>query len=124
MLWLSAVTAALVSGVSVHINTDMPIALEAAYRSYSSKYCDAPPFDSFYPDFFENNKPIFKIVRARLISELQAAMGMGIIGPSVDPEFAGKVADKVNFGLKIDEIYEWRGAAWATARDKLATAPR
>jgi hypothetical protein len=121
-LYAKAATKSLVSGVTAHIKGDMAIALEKAYRTYTAKYSGVPPFDTYHPDFFEKNKPIFQQVRLSLVNELiNRGMGFAAFGKSVNPEAASKAADIMNEGLKIDEIYGWRESAWQTAKSKLGS---
>ena len=112
--YTDAATMILVSGVTAHIKGDMSVALEKAYRSYAAKYCDALPFDEYYDDFFKTNKPIFEKVRKALVGEINEHLGI-----VVDTEAALQVADKVNIGLNIEEVYSWREAAWQKARSNI-----
>jgi hypothetical protein len=122
--YIKAVTSSLVSGVKAHIQGDMAGALEKAYRTYTEKYSNVPPFDTYYADFFDKNKPIFVKVRVSLINELvNRGLGFAAFGRSVDPNFASKTAHFLNQGLKIEEIYRWRDDAWKSAKSKLRSAP-
>lgn len=119
-LYINAVTKSIVSGVKAHIQGDMDKALVKAYRTYTERYSNVPPFDTFYPDFFERNKQIFGDVRVALINELvNLGMGLAVSNRQIDPNFASKAADILNMGLNIDEIYRWRDKAWQSAKATL-----
>src|SRR5947209_937263 len=45
--YIKAATQSLVSGVTAHIKGDMAVALEKAYRTYSEKYRNVSPFDTY-----------------------------------------------------------------------------
>jgi hypothetical protein len=118
--YVKAATNSLISGVKAHIKHDMADALAKAYRTYTDKYSNVPPFHTYYPDFFQRNKPIFGKVRVALINELvNRGLGMAAYGKSVNPEFVSKAADIMNEGLNIDEIYDWRNDAWRSAKSQL-----
>jgi len=120
MPYMNAVTNSVITGVTAHIKGDMAPSLEKAYRSFSAKYSSVPPFDTYKPDFFDRNRPIFEKVRLALINEVvNRATGLAMMGKSVDPNFASKAADVMNMGLNVDEIYGWREDAWRTARFRL-----
>jgi hypothetical protein len=120
MPWVNAVTKSLISGITAHIQKDMAQSLEKAYRTFSAKYTGVPPFDTFYHDFFDRNRPVFVKVRLAIVNELvNRGMGLAAMGKSVDPNFASKGAEVVNMGLNIDEIFNWRKEAWREAKSKL-----
>ena len=100
-------------GVEAHIKSDMEKALVDAYSSYKSTYCPQhpPEFKIFHKDFFETNEPTFKAVRGEFL---------------VDPEISKLLISSIlvtvgDFftGLEIDEIYDWREAAWQAAQTKV-----
>jgi hypothetical protein len=118
--WMQAVTKALILGVTAHIKGDMAPSLVKAYRSFSAKYKDVPSFDTFKPDFFELNKPIFDAVKKELVNNLiNRGTGLATFGKKVDPDFATQAADTLKLGLDIDEIYKWREKAWTDAKKEL-----
>lgn len=118
--YIMAATKSIISGVKAHIQGDMDQALVKAYRTYTEKYSNVPPFDTFYPDFFDRNKQIFGEVRVALINELvNRGLGLAAFNRRVDPNFASKAADIINMGLNIDEIYRWREKAWQWAKATL-----
>ncbi|HTS30137.1 MAG TPA: DUF5995 family protein [Bryobacteraceae bacterium] len=121
MLWGTGVTQAIVSGVSAHINGDMANALVEAWKTFDAKYSGVPKLDAFHGDFFERNKPIFVKVRTDLINEV-VNRGTGLatmMRGTVNPTFASDMADKLNLGLKVDDIYKWREDAWQNAKKAL-----
>jgi len=118
--YANAVARSLATGVAAHIKGDMAPSLEKAYRSFSQKYSGVPSFDTFKPDFFEKNRPVFDKVRSTLVNELvNRGMGFAMYGKRIDPDFAAKAGEIIGFGLNIDEIYKWREEAWKTAKKNL-----
>jgi hypothetical protein len=114
-------------GVSAHIEGDMAVALEEAYRSYRRKYCNVPPFATFHADFFDNNMPIFVDVKNEFLlyfGQLELRLGGGGQPGPVPPEQIPKILDTVGQylgkGLEVDKIYGWRQAAWDRARAAIA----
>jgi hypothetical protein len=112
-------TQSLISGVEAHIQGDMTDALVEAYRSYSQLYCKVPALDTYKPDFFETNRPIFEDVKLNFVHEF---IGLGVFGGSKpsDPKLAAKLSDITNRGLNVDEVYRWRADAWARADERIA----
>ncbi|MBF2046829.1 MAG: hypothetical protein IGS54_05580 [Elainella sp. C42_A2020_010] len=109
----------IVTGVAAHIQGDMAIALEQAYRSYTAKYCLSNlRFDDFRKDFFENNRPIFEMVQAAFFLEL-SRRGPFPVRPDVGQFIIGTGAQLTGGGLDIDEVYRWRAEAWETAKKRL-----
>jgi hypothetical protein len=117
----NAATASLVSGVQAHIQGDMGAALEEAYESYKRKYCKVPGFDSFKPDFFVNNRPIFEKVKLDFLHEFVDLGILGGTGPvSLPPATVARAGDVMGKGMNVDEIYSWREDSWQTARAAIA----
>lgn len=109
----------IITGVAAHIQGDMAIALEQAYRSYVAKYClSNVRFDDFRKDFFENNRPIFDKVQAAFFLEL-SRRGPFPVRPEVGQFIIGTGTQLMGGGLDIDEVYRWRAEAWAKAKQRL-----
>jgi outer membrane protein OmpA-like peptidoglycan-associated protein len=117
--YLQDVTDSIVTGVYAHINGDMATALEQAHRSFVTKYClTETPFGDFQGDFFQNNRPIFEIVKAAFMLEL-ARVGPFPVSVEVG-QFSVATGESLGLmGLSVDEIYRWRARAWTEALDKL-----
>jgi hypothetical protein len=116
--WQRGVQNSIITGVRAHIQGDMATALERAYRSYVAKYClTNVPFDSFRVDFFERNRPVFNEVQASFFLEL-SRMGPFPVRPEVGQAIIG-VGAQVSGGLDLDEVFRWRGTAWAEAKRRL-----
>jgi outer membrane protein OmpA-like peptidoglycan-associated protein len=116
--WQRGIQTSINTGVAAHIQGDMGTALERAYRSYTAKYClPRPHFDTFRPDFFENNWPIFQRVQADLFLDL-ARFGPFPVRPEVAQALIGAGA-QIAGGLDLNEVFKWRAAAWATAKRRL-----
>jgi len=123
--YINDATASLVSGVQAHIQGDMAEALLKTYESYSRKYCSVPPFDTYKPDFFEINRPVFEHVKLSFLNEfLNSGLDPLILagkplGTRVYPKTAAWAADIMKKGLDVDEIYRWREEAWQKARTEI-----
>lgn len=115
----SQVLIGIVTGVTAHIQGDMAIALEQAYRSYVTKYCLSDiRFDDFRKDFFENNRPVFDKVQPAFFLEL-SRRGPFPVRPEMGQFIIGTGAKLMGGGLDIDEVYRWRAEAWAKAKQRL-----
>ena len=121
--WMDGVRASIVTGVAAHIQGDMAVALERAYRSYVAKYCltPAPKFDDFKPDFFERNRRVFERAQASLLLHL-SQLGPFPVGPEWG-QFLFAQGQAVIGALDLDEVFRWREEAWRTARRRLGQGP-
>ena len=109
------------TGVAAHVQGDMSIALETAYRTWKAD--PKPSFGSLRNDFFDRNRPIFNAAKAAFFIDLndkgpfpfRAEVGQLIIAQG-EPIAGG--------GLSVDEVYLWRATAWnqAAARLRLKAA--
>jgi hypothetical protein len=104
------------SAVKAHIQRDMSLALEQAYKSYVAKYgkANVPPFDQLKSDFFDVNWNIFEGVKNHLLCQFSYDLNM-----SIDWLRRG---DKW-IGLSTVEIFQWREEAWNKAADNLRKSP-
>jgi Family of unknown function (DUF5995) len=117
--WMAGLRTSIVTGVTAHVQGDMAVALELAYRSYVTKYCLSPPprFDDFRGDFFERNRLVFDRAKADFL--LHASQFSPFpVGPELG-QFLFAVGEPLAGGLDVDEVYRWRDAAWAQARRRL-----
>jgi hypothetical protein len=124
--WLDGVKVSITTGVSAHVQGDMAVALERAYRSYVAKYClSNVPFDQFRADFFETNRMIFERAKGALFLEM-SRLGPFPVSMEVAQFVIGTGEAVVGGGLNIPEVYRWRCTAWENARRALgqAASPR
>ena len=120
--WLDGVKASITTGVSAHVQGDMAVALERAYRSYVAKYClSTVPFDQFRSDFFETNRMIFERAKGALFLEM-SRIGPFPVSIEVGQFIIGTGEAAVGGGLNIAEVYRWRCTAWEDARRALGQA--
>lgn len=117
--WAGGLRTSIVTGVTAHVQADMSVALERAYRSYVARYCldPAPRFDDFRADFFENNRIVFERAKASLLLEA-SRFGPLPVGPELG-QFLFAKGEPLAGGLDINEVYRWRETAWAEAKRRL-----
>jgi hypothetical protein len=117
--WINGVANSIVTGVAAHIRGDMAEALDRAYRSYTSKYClDRLRLDDLHADFFATSRRIFEIVAAEFFLDLARYSPLPL-SPEMGQFVIGTGARYGAGGLDIDQVYGWRAAAWAEAKQRL-----
>jgi hypothetical protein len=124
--WMNGVLDSIVTGTSAHVQGDMAIALERAYRSYVAKYCLSPPprFDEFRPDFFNMDSIVFAHSQAAFITHVSHfgpgfAIGSKPGGIELGQFLFGVGGRYVPGGLNISLVDRWRDTAWSEARRRL-----
>jgi Family of unknown function (DUF5995) len=105
------------TGVTAHVQGDMALALEAAYRSWKAD--PKPPFDALKKDFMENNRPVFEASKAAFFLDLNDKQPFPF-RPEVGQLIIASGERAVGGGLSIDEVYQWREAAWKSAGLRLS----
>src|SRR5262249_21179505 len=105
------------SGVEAHIRGDMADALVKTYIDFSNQYGTwSRKFDEYKEDFFDTNKRLFEQVSGIFFDYLSQMMYPD--DPSVGAYALGSV-DHLLTGISINTIYQWRGAAWASAKQRI-----
>lgn len=117
--WMDGVRDSIVTGTTAHVQGDMAIALERAYRSYVAKYClSPPPFDKFRPDFSKMDSVVFKHSQAAFFLHL-SQFGPFPVGPEWGQFLFGVGARWLPGSLDVGLVNQWRDAAWSEAKRRL-----
>lgn len=104
------------TGVAAHVQGDMSIALETAYRTWKAD--PKPTFESLRADFFDRNRPIFNAAKAAFFLDLNDK-GPFPFGPDAGQFIIAQGEPIAGGGLSVDEVYLWRATAWNQAASRL-----
>lgn len=131
-LFQHEITKSIRTGVTAHIQGDMPEALFNAYQGYVKTYyansrVQPPQFEDFHKDFFDRNKPVFSIVKGDLFTEIARItrggyfiVGVGLLSVDALREViaSGETCPFIE-GMSIDQIFLWRQNAWTAAKTRI-----
>ena len=108
------------TGVAAHVQGDMAIALDAAYRSWTPS--QKPAFEALKKDFFEKNRRTLDASKAAFFLDLNEK-GPFPFRPEVGQLIIATGEGVAGGGLSVEEVYRWRETAWNQAAARLRARP-